>query len=163
MNKETITFWEDYKEKTGQYDIKATAWQFGFEPDELLQLVIDGKKTATCSWYRLYEIEGEPLPQVGLYQIILNSEDRPVVIIKTTQVILQPMDEVPIEFALSEGEGDGTFKYWWEGHLMFFNELANEFEIPFTTQELLVCETFEVVKINSKFINMPKGIKNSPS
>lgn len=39
-------------------------------------------KTATCSAYDLYHAEGEPIPKVGDYSIILNSDGEAVCIIK---------------------------------------------------------------------------------
>ena len=112
INDKTQTFIDEYKRETNQSNIIITAWQFGTEPDELARLVVEGKKTATCSLYKLYEIEGEPLPQVGLHQVILDSIDQPVAMIKITEVSLTPMQEVPLDFALAEGEGDGSYEYW---------------------------------------------------
>ena len=53
-------FWDKFKNKfeIGN-DIEYEAWQFGDSPDLLAQLVYNGIKTATCSLYCLYEIEGE--------------------------------------------------------------------------------------------------------
>ena len=133
INDKTQTFIDEYKRETNQSNITITAWQFGTEPDELARLVVEGKKTATCSLYKLYEIEGEPLPQVGLHQVILDSIDQPVAMIKITEVSLTPMQEVPLDFALAEGEGDGSYEYWWNGHIKFYKSLAKEFNITFDT------------------------------
>ncbi|WP_288774329.1 ASCH domain-containing protein [uncultured Psychrobacter sp.] len=151
INDKTQKFIEEYKQETSQPNITISAWQFGTEPDELARLVVKGKKTATCSLYKLYEIEGEPLPQVGLHQVILDSTDQPVAMIKITEVSLTPMQEVPLDFALAEGEGDGSYKYWWNGHIKFFKSLAEEFDITFDIRDLLVCERFEVVKVSDRF------------
>ena len=151
INDKTQKFIEEYKQETSQPNITISAWQFGTEPDELARLVVKGKKTATCSLYKLYEIEGEPLPQVGLHQVILDSTDQPVAMIKITEVSLTPMQEVPLDFALVEGEGDGSYKYWWNGHIKFFKSLAEEFDITFDIRDLLVCERFEVVKVSDRF------------
>lgn len=148
MNDKAQAWLNTYKKEVGDDTIEANAWQFGTEPNELAKLVIGSKKTATCSLYKLYEIEGEPLPQVGQYQIILNNQDEPVALIRTHAIDIVPMNEVPVEFALAEGEGDGTYKFWWDGHLNFFNELAEEFDISFDTSDLLLCERFELVKVN---------------
>ena len=149
MNDRTQAWLDAYRKEVGDSTIQANAWQFGTEPDELVRLVIEGKKTATCSLYKLYELENEPLPQVGQYQIILNSQDEPVVLVRIHTINIEPMNEVPVEFALAEGEGDGTYQFWWDGHLNFFNELAKTFKISFDTSDLLVCERFEVVKIHN--------------
>jgi len=151
INDKTQKFIEEYKRETSQSNVTITAWQFGTELDELARLVVRVKKTATCSLYKLYEIEGEPLPQVGLHQVILDRTDQPVAMIKITEVSLTPMQEVPLDFALAEGESDGSYKYWWNGHIKFFKSLAEEFNITFDIRDLLVCERFEVVKVHDHF------------
>lgn len=148
MNNNTQAWLEIYKKEIGDHSIQANAWQFGTQPDELAKLVVKGKKTATCSLYKLYAIENEPLPQVGQYQIILSSQNQPVALIRTHTIDIMPMNDVPIDFALAEGEGDGTYQFWWDGHLQFFKELAKEFNISFDTGDLLLCERFEVLKTN---------------
>ena len=88
MNK-VDTYWQEFCEQEGLKDVQyRDAFQFGVMADWLADLVAEGKKTATCSSYPIYEIEGEPLPQVGEYSIILNSDDEPVAIIQETQLIL---------------------------------------------------------------------------
>ncbi len=58
----------------GEYE----AWAFGGSPDELAQLVKNGIKTATCSAFCFYELEEEPLPQIGEYSIILDAKEEAV-------------------------------------------------------------------------------------
>lgn len=41
-------------------------------------------------------------------------------IIRTSEVLVIKMNEVPEELALAEGEGDLTFDYWWNGHKKYF-------------------------------------------
>ncbi|WP_226037501.1 ASCH domain-containing protein [Aquibacillus saliphilus] len=126
-----------------------SAWQFGAQPDYLAQLVVDGVKTATCSGYVFYELENEPLPTIEDYSIILNSNDKPVAIIKTVEVSLTPMNEVSVDFAISEGEGDRTYQYWWEAHETFFRNELTAIGREFSEDMLLVCERFELVDVKS--------------
>ncbi|HYZ04357.1 MAG TPA: ASCH domain-containing protein [Rubrobacter sp.] len=72
---------------------------------ELGALIVAGIKTATCSALRAYEAEREPLPSVGLKTIVLDGNGDPLCIVETTQVKLQPYDEVEARFAFEEGEG----------------------------------------------------------
>lgn len=148
MNQQATEFFEAYKKSNSiEEDVKVSAWQFGVDADELADLVVQGKKRGTCSLYKLYEIDNDPLPEVGQYDIVLNSKDEPVVLIQNRKVEIVPMKDVTKEFALSEGEGDGTCEYWWNAHVEFFSELVKEYDLTFTTDDLLVCETFEVVKV----------------
>lgn len=146
MNKASLEYWDNYwkgQEKPG----RVTAWQFGGSPDYLAQLVIDGVKKATCSGYVFYELENEPLPTTEDYSVVLNSKDEPVAIIKTVDVQIMPMNEVPEEFAISEGEGDRTYKYWWDAHERFFTKELREIGREFSEDMLLVCERFELVDV----------------
>ncbi|WP_028784732.1 ASCH domain-containing protein [Thalassobacillus devorans] len=148
MNEAAQKYWNDYLlEHPEEKTTPVTAWQFGADPDELAQLVIDGYKTATCSGHVFYELESEPIPAVGEYSIILNNEDLPVAIIKTIQVEILPMNEVSEEFAIAEGEGDRTYRYWWEAHERFFRRELHEVGMEFSENMLLVCERFELVDV----------------
>lgn len=109
--------------------------------------MIDGIKTATCSGYVFYEIEDEPLPKRGDYSILLNSKDEPVAIIRTVEVTIQPMNEVPEEFAIAEGEGDRTYQYWKDVHIKFFTEELQKIGREFSEDMLLVCERFELIDV----------------
>ncbi len=126
---------------TGKYE----AWSFGEAPDKLADLVVRGIKTATCSAYDLYLINGEPLPKAGDYSIILDSKNEAVCIIKTLRVYVTEFDGVSEEQAFKEGEGDRSLEYWRRIHENFLkNELA-PVNIPFGGDTKVVCEEFETV------------------
>ncbi|MDR4889735.1 ASCH domain-containing protein [Fredinandcohnia sp. QZ13] len=146
MNKAAEQYWNEFWEGKEKPE-SVSAWQFGDDPDYLAQLVIDGIKTATCSGYVFYEIENAPLPKVDDYSILLNSKDEPVAIIKTVEVTIQPMNEVPEEFASAEGEGDRTYQYWKDVHVKFFTEELRKIDREFSEDMLLVCERFELIDV----------------
>ncbi|MNX07843.1 ASCH domain protein [compost metagenome] len=107
MNEASQRYWDEFWRSQGlDKPRKVSAWQFGANPDHLAQLVIQGEKSATCSGLVFYEIDNEPLPCVGDYSIILDSKDEPLAIIRTSEMTIMPMNEVPEEFAIAEGEGD---------------------------------------------------------
>jgi uncharacterized protein YhfF len=58
-----------------------------------------------------------------------------------------PMNEVPEEFAISEGEGDRTYQYWWDVHVEFFTEELPKIGEEYSEEMLLVCERFELVDV----------------
>lgn len=151
MNQAAESYWNEYwKEQDQDQPQSVSAWQFGADPSYLAQLVVDGFKTATCSGHIFYELEKEPLPTTEDYSIILNSEDKPVAIIKTVEVNLTPMNEVTEEFAVAEGEGDRTYQYWWEAHEKFFRDELNGIGREFSEDMLLVCERFEVIDVKNE-------------
>ena len=150
MNEKAKAYWDEFWKGKEQPDL-VTAEQFGLEntpmADELAQLIVCGKKTATCSCYDGYQWYNEDLPVVGLYTVVLNSQDEPVAIIKTTDVEVMPMNEVSVEFAAAEGEGDLSYEYWWEGHKKYFTQELAEYGKEFSEDMLLVCERFELVDV----------------
>ncbi|MEW9502950.1 ASCH domain-containing protein [Jeotgalibacillus marinus] len=144
MNELAKQYWETYwGEKPRPASV--TSWQFGAQPDDLAQLVMDRIKTATCSGYIFYEMENEPLPRVNDYSIILSSKDEPLAIIKTVDVSIMPMNEVPEDFAIAEGEGDRTYRYWKEAHETFFKKELEQVGRTFSDDILVVCERFELI------------------
>ncbi|MYL53694.1 ASCH domain-containing protein [Pontibacillus yanchengensis] len=149
MNQAAKEYWDTYW--GGQVTPESvSAWQFGEDADYLAQLVMDGMKTATCSGHIFYELENEPLPIIEDYSIILNSNDQPVAIIKTTDVTILPMNQVSEEFAAAEGEGDLSYAYWWNTHETFFRSGLKEFGLEFSEDMLVVCERFKLIDVNEK-------------
>jgi uncharacterized protein YhfF len=126
-----------------------SAWQFGYGAqmaDELLSLVLIGRKRATTGALRSYELEGEPLPCPGDFSVITDGRGIARCIIRTTAIDIRPFDEVDAAYARDEGEGDLSLEYWREGHWKYYShELEQlgggspELSMP------VVCEHFEVV------------------
>ena len=137
--------WQAYTEKNGPSDGTYEAWAFGTDADHLAHLVAIGEKTATSSAYPLYELEGEPLPEVGEYSVILDARGEAVCIVRTTKVSVVPFCEITAEHARCEGEGDKSLRYFREVHEAFFTECMREAGLTFTVDMPVVCEEFEVV------------------
>lgn len=125
------------------------AWMFGDGTkdmgDYLGSLVLEGKKTGTCSAYILYNIKHETLPQIGQYDIILDGSKNPIAIIRNKHLELIKMDDVTEDFAKKEGEGDLSYEYWYNEHQKFFTNEFDTYHLKFSTEELLICEEFEVI------------------
>src|SRR5687768_4459230 len=85
------------------------SFAFGDGPalaDELLDLVMKGVKTATCS------TEDEPnTPTPGERWIVLDGSGAPRCVIETTEVAYRRFGEVDETFAYEEGEGDRSLDY----------------------------------------------------
>jgi uncharacterized protein YhfF len=60
------------------------------------------------------------MAQPGDLSIVLDGDDRPVCVIRTTAVEVRRFGEVDADFARAEGEGDRTLAYWREEHRRFF-------------------------------------------
>lgn len=133
-------------------DTQHDEWAFaggGELGDELAELVISGKKTATTSGFDFYELDGEEIPEVGSLSVVLNSSGAQVAVIRITSVEHVPFNQVTAEFARLEGEGDLSLRYWQDAHRDFFTEVFKEFNREFDELMLCVCETFEVVFVSS--------------
>jgi len=126
------------------------AWSFGDSPEmanDLLQLVLSGKKTATCGALWDYEFYNDPIPVEGTFEIILNGEEQPACKIKNTQVRIISFNKVDAAFAAAEGEGDLSLKSWQVMHQDFFERTLPKIEKEFSEEMPLVCVNFEVVEI----------------
>ncbi|GAB6937251.1 ASCH domain-containing protein [Isoptericola variabilis] len=124
------------------------AWAFGDSPrlaDELLALVLAGRKTAAASLVVEFEDVGDPLPVAGDLSIVLDGRGEPGALIRTTQVEIVPFADVTAEHAWLEGEGDRSIESWraehqraWRGSLV---ALGRELD----PSMLVVCERFTVL------------------
>lgn len=142
-------FWDNFC-KVYQLTIKKPEpWMFGdgtkTMADELGKLVLEGKKTATCSALKLYKIKGEEIPKIGQYDIILDGNSTPIAITQIQQIEIIKMNEVTVDFAKKEGEGDLSYQYWYDAHLNFFTKEFSSLGLTFSPDQLLVCEEFKVI------------------
>jgi len=122
-------------------------WGFGATPehaDGLLELVLAGIKTGTASYVWQYELEGEALPEVGGFDVILDGAGAPRAVIETTSIEVVPFDRVTAEHAHAEGEDDRTLESWRRIHRDFFEQHVDVGR-PFEGDMPMVCERFRVV------------------
>jgi len=142
----TNNFWQKFlkstnkDESTKYYD----CFYFSIEElaDELLQLVLSGKKTATTSNFLSYG--ADELPKVGNLSIVLDSKENPHCVIETKAVTILPFKEITYDICKREGEDD-TLESWQKNHWFFFTEDGKEDGYEFTEDSLVVFEDFEVI------------------
>ena len=105
--------------------------------DQLLDLVLKGVKTATCS------TEDEPnTSKPGERWIVLDGRGEPRCVIESTEVSYCRYSEVDAAFAHDEGEGDRSLAYWREAHRRYFARLGR-----FSEDMMLMCERFRLVEV----------------
>lgn len=113
---------------------------FGDSPElanELLELVIRGIKTATCS------TEDEPnTSRPGERWVVLDGRGEPRCVIESTEVAYRRFNEVDAAFAYEEGEGDRSLAYWRRAHRDCFGRLGR-----FGEDMMLMCERFRLVEV----------------
>ena len=116
------------------------SFAFGDSPrlaNELLELVIKGVKTATCS------TQDEPNTSTpGERWIVLDGSGNPRCVIESTEVSYRRFGEVDAAFAHEEGEGDRSLTYWRQAHCNYFGRLGR-----FSEDMMLMCERFRLVEV----------------
>lgn len=112
--------------------------------EELLRLVLIGKKKATASSLYAFEKENLRLPEVGDFSIVTNWAGEPKCVIQTSKVRILPFREMTYDICKLEGEDD-TLESWQRGHQRFFTEEGKELGYEFTEDLPVVFEEFEVV------------------
>ena len=105
--------------------------------DELLDLVIQGVKTATCS------TEDEPNTSTpGEQWIVLDGRGAPRCVIESTEVTYRRFGDVDAAFASEEGEGDRSLDHWRNAHRSYFGRQGK-----FREDMMLMCERFRLVDV----------------
>jgi uncharacterized protein YhfF len=117
--------------------------------DQLVAAILSGAKTSTSSLVADYERDQEPLPQVGARSYVVDSQDRPVAVVETTEVRVVRLGDVDLRHAVDEGEGYETVAAWRAGHEDFWHspEVRAELNDPtFTVDDdtLMVAERFRL-------------------
>lgn len=108
-------------------------------------LILSREKIATCSMKYWYERGLEPMPRQGHLQVVTDWNGQPTSIIETTEVFECRFLDVPPEFAVAEGEGDKSLKWWRKVHWEFFSRECIEQGIEPSQSMQLVLERFKVV------------------
>lgn len=110
--------------------------------DELLALVIAGKKTATVSVI----LEDEQAPSIGDLSLVLDGQGNPACVIKTVYLETVKFCDLTWEMVKLEGE-DETFEQWKMGNIRYWTRDAAKRGYIFTDQTPITFERFEVVEV----------------
>ena len=115
---------------------KPDRWTFGIDVDRLVNLVLDGKKTAATSLY-----DQDNISEVGDISILTDTKDNNVCFIKTSNVIVTEFKNITWDLAKLEGENK-SLNEWKESHTNYFNKLDSNFN----ENTKVIFEVFEVIK-----------------
>jgi uncharacterized protein YhfF len=116
------------------------SFAFGDGPelaDELLDLVMRGIKTATCS---TEDEHNTSTP--GERWVVLDGRGEARCVIESTELTYRRYGEVDAAFARDEGEGDCSLAYWREAHREYFGRQGK-----FSEDMMLMCERFRLIEI----------------
>jgi uncharacterized protein YhfF len=118
---------------------KLESFAFGDSPelaDQLLALVLEGKKRATC-WA---VSEGMKGAELGKCMVALDGAGQPRAVLQTLELTQRRFGEVDAAFAFDEGEGDRSLAYWRAAHQRYFTRLK-----LYRPDMMLWCERFKLV------------------
>ena len=113
--------------------------------NELLDLVLQGKKRATSSSLAGFRAEDTAVPEEGELSVITDWDGHPRCVIRTTKVRVIPYKDIPFGLARLEGEDD-TLASWRKKHEAFFREEGKLLGYSFSEDMEVVFEEFEVVE-----------------
>ncbi|MCC9173841.1 ASCH domain-containing protein [Arthrobacter sp. zg-Y179] len=128
----------------GEYTVET----FGDSPamaDELLALVLDGRKRATSSHVADYVPDGEPLPRIGTHWIVCDGTGASKAILRTVELRLGTFADADEAFAYDEGEDDRSLASWQREHRKFWERTAAARGGSWSEEDELVFERFDVV------------------
>lgn len=145
-------FWTDFLRETGRAPDRRYLESFHFDlneksANELLELVLSGKKRATASSLLAYEKEQSKVPTVGDLSIVTDWCGSPRCVIETTAVTVYRFGDITFDICKREGE-DACLDSWREGHARYFTEDGRELGYEFSEDMPVVFEDFEVVYSN---------------
>ncbi|MDD5928486.1 MAG: ASCH domain-containing protein [Spirochaetales bacterium] len=146
---EADEFWNEFLKATGRDEEERCAGDLNFEAkgfvaDEMIALVLSGKKTAFFTSWSTYAIDQEPVPVSGELYLVLDRNEKPVCVIETQSVQVIPFNEVTWEMAKLEGE-DENLEVWREKKREYLEEEGDIMGFEFTPDIKLVFQTFSVV------------------
>jgi uncharacterized protein YhfF len=107
---------------------------FGGLADELTELVLVGKKRATC-----WAPKEGPQTEVGKQMVMLDGAGVPKAVIETVALTQRRFDEVDATFAFDGGEDDRALASWRRAHQRYFGRQGT-----FSPGMRLYCERFRL-------------------
>ena len=142
-------FWQEFLRDTGRDPNTRYLESFHFDlneksANELLELVLIGKKRATASSLLAYDKENCPAPQVGDLSIVTDWDNNPRCVIETTAVTIYKFREITFDTCKREGE-DECLETWQKGHAKYFTLDGKELGYEFSEDMPVLFEDFVVV------------------
>ncbi len=142
-------FWYRFIENTGRSPDDRCAGDLNFEAkgfvgDEMITLVLTGRKTAFFTSWATYAIDQEPLPISGELYVVLDRNNKPRCVIETESVTVIPFNEVTWEMAAKEGE-DENLGAWKEKKQEYLEDEGAILGFEFSPDIKLVYQTFKLI------------------
>jgi uncharacterized protein YhfF len=144
-----LRMWREYAAATGRpVDEELAVERFGDTAslaDDLLRLVLTGRKRATAGLVADFLADGEPLPRIGGHWVVCDGSGVPRCVLRTTELRLGPSSSVDDAFAWDEGEDDRTRDSWLREHERYFRRTQAARGEEWSDDLEVVFERFRVV------------------
>lgn len=119
--------------------------------DRLVAAILSGEKTSTSGLLLEYEYYREELPTVGERELLVDSDERGVAVIETTELRRLPLSEVDTQHAVDEGEGFTSVAQWRAAHEEFWHSAKTRAVLgnpDFTVDDetIVLAQRFRVVE-----------------
>lgn len=125
-----------------------TVEHFGDSPrlaDELLDLVLSGRKRATAELVADFIARGESVPRIGSHWIACDSSGAPRIVIRSTELRIGGFRSCDAAFAADEGEDDGSLDSWRREHRKYWTRVSAARGSSWSEEDEIVFERFSVV------------------
>lgn len=155
--KEIQEFWEHCRNKHGisqtSYHVSTLVDPECLDPSvpsldlsDQPKLILANQKRGTAHMAMDFEVNNVPRRVTGDYWVILDAKQRPIGLVRVTDVYESPFLSVPASFSVQEGEGDMSLEFWREAHLDYFIMQCKKMGVEWDQNCLVVCESFELVE-----------------
>ncbi|MEQ8735421.1 MAG: ASCH domain-containing protein [Rhodospirillaceae bacterium] len=116
-----------------------------FVVDSILSLVLDGEKCGTFGLKWLHERQPETAPVLNGYAVLVNMDEAPKAIIKTTKITPVAYKDITEEHLVIEGPGARALDRWRDIHWPYWQELLKPYDLQPTQEMLVMVEHFDLV------------------
>lgn len=143
--------WEDYRAAHPNAVLASpeyTVEHFGDSvrlADELLGIVLSGRKRATADLVAEFVARGDQVPRIGSHWIACDGSGIPRIIIRSTELRIGPFGSVDAAFAADEGEDDGSLESWPREHHRYWTRVMAARHAVWSEDDEIVLERFTVV------------------
>ena len=113
--------------------------------DELLGIVLSGRKRATAELVADFLARGDDVPRIGSHWIACDSTGTPRIVIRSTELRVGPFTSADAAFAHDEGEDDLSLESWRTQHRIYWERVSAARGAVWSEDEEIVFERFSVV------------------
>jgi uncharacterized protein YhfF len=113
--------------------------------DDLLGLVLSGRKRATATLVADFAADGQPLPRMGSHWVACDGAGAPRAVLRTVELRIGPLDSVDDAFAFEEGKDDRAWESWLREHTRYFRRVCAARGEDWSAEQGIVFERIRVV------------------